>query len=1014
MKKTLYLVLTALSITLIFAPNTLAQDSPQWHLPDGAKMRLGKGEANEIAYSPDGTKLAVASAIGIWIYDAQTGEELNLITGKISSNTSIGFTLDGNLLVNDIGNRNLSLWDMNTGMHRHTFPLHNYYNTKVSAFSPDGKLLASLFPGPVIRLWDTESGMEIYPIARVSGFPHAITFSTDGRTLAGVFAGGFGENYLFLWDVDTGHVLHLIEHTDRFNCLAFSPDGKMIATGSADRSVRLWDVESGVELQSKRRHKDAVNKLAFSPDGKTLASSSMDNVIRIWRVLERLERHEITSLTNNINHLTFSPDSQTLVSASWDGTIHLWDVFSGKQKFTINGHVNPIESVAFSHDGNKLVSGGQDEVMCLWDANTGIERHNLSAHTDYINSVAFSPEGYTIASGSEDGTMRLWDAHTGREKHTLIDVHGVVKSVAFSSDRKTVAGATIHQKPNRPSAYSRTSNISLFDVETGTALRTITAYNAPAPPGGNPDMHSSPVRSIAFSPNGNMLATGSYDKTIRLWNVQTGTHLRLLAERVGTVKSLSFSSDGITLAGVNYSGDIYLWNVASGAQSTPTAVSAECVAFSPDGTTLAIGGWNGTVHLWDVDSSMELHTFAGHHKSVYSIAFSADGSTLASGSSDGTVLLWDLTPRMPTNTTVSLSPMSVESPIVGEQLTLSINIGGGQNVAGYQATVHFDPATLRYVESRNGDYLPDTAYVIPTVVDGDRIMLAATSFGEESHNDGALATITFAVVATKASTVSLSDVLLTDSVGNSTKPKIIASTEITEPMFLPEDVNEDDVVNILDLVFIAGNFGKTGKNAADVNRDGVVNIVDLTLVAAAIGDADYAAPVLQFQNQAATFTRGIRFRDQEIAPTRGIRYRDQELTPTRTDVTAWLKEARSLNLSDPDFQRGILVLESLLKAFTPKETALLPNYPNPFNPETWIPYQLATPADVSISIYTADGKLIRQLNLGHLPVGIYQHRSRAAHWDGKNAQGEPVASGVYFYTFSAEQFTATRKMLIRK
>ncbi|MDE0482857.1 MAG: T9SS type A sorting domain-containing protein [Candidatus Poribacteria bacterium] len=134
----------------------------------------------------------------------------------------------------------------------------------------------------------------------------------------------------------------------------------------------------------------------------------------------------------------------------------------------------------------------------------------------------------------------------------------------------------------------------------------------------------------------------------------------------------------------------------------------------------------------------------------------------------------------------------------------------------------------------------------------------------------------------------------------------------------------------------------------------------------------------------------------------------------RGSVEKWLKEAQQLNLSEPAFQRGILVLEQLLAAFTPKETALLPNYPNPFNPETWIPYQLATPADVHISIYTADGKLVRQLGLGHLPVGIYHHRSRAAHWDGKNALGEPVASGVYFYTFSAGQFTATRKMLIRK
>ena len=131
-------------------------------------------------------------------------------------------------------------------------------------------------------------------------------------------------------------------------------------------------------------------------------------------------------------------------------------------------------------------------------------------------------------------------------------------------------------------------------------------------------------------------------------------------------------------------------------------------------------------------------------------------------------------------------------------------------------------------------------------------------------------------------------------------------------------------------------------------------------------------------------------------------------------MESWLREARQMNLSDPAFQRGILILEQLLTALTPKETVLLPNYPNPFNPETWIPYQLAESADVSISIYAADGRLIRTLDFGHQSVGLYESRSRAAYWDGRNALGEPVASGVYFYTLTAGDFTATRKMLISK
>ena len=203
---------------------------------------------------------------------------------------------------------------------------------------------------------------------------------------------------------------------------------------------------------------------------------------------------------------------------------------------------------------------------------------------------------------------------------------------------------------------------------------------------------------------------------------------------------------------------------------------------------------------------------------------------------------------------------------------------------------------------------------------------------------------------------------------------------------LPVDVNGDSVVNIQDLVLVAANFGETGENVADVNGDGVVNIIDLTLVAAELGNTA-AAPSLH----------------ASVLKT---------LSPA--DVQDWLQSAQQVNLTDVTFQRGILFLEQLLAALTPKKTALLPNYPNPFNPETWIPYHLAEPAEVTLAIHAADGRLIRTLTLGSQPAGMYQSRSRAAHWDGRNEVGESVASGIYFYTLTAGDFTATKKMLIRK
>ena len=364
----------------------------------------------------------------------------------------------------------------------------------------------------------------------------------------------------------------------------------------------------------------------------------------------------------------------------------------------------------------------------------------------------------------------------------------------------------------------------------------------------------------------------------------------------------------------------------------------------------------------------------------------ADSGTSEDGTGDGTVVK-DNTDNDTGNRsdTVSLLPMSLPSPNIGQQLKLSLKITNGESVAGYQATVQFDNTALRYVEGRNSDYLPDGTFFVPPILDGNLVKLNAASVAGESKGNGTLAMLTFEVIAVKASTLTLSDVLLSNSTGETFAPQI-ENAEITEPTKLKGDVNGDGTVNIGDLVLVASNLGQTGSNAADINGDGQVNIADLVLVAGALGTSA-SAPSLHSQTLEML---------------------------TATDVKQWLSAAQRLNLTDMHSQRGILFLQQLLVALTPKETALLPNFPNPFNPETWIPYHLAKGADVTLHIYAMNGALVRTLTLGHQAAGMYQSRSRAAYWDGKNPFGEPVASGAYFYTLTAGDFTATRKMLIQK
>ena len=259
-------------------------------------------------------------------------------------------------------------------------------------------------------------------------------------------------------------------------------------------------------------------------------------------------------------------------------------------------------------------------------------------------------------------------------------------------------------------------------------------------------------------------------------------------------------------------------------------------------------------------------------------------------------------PTATTDATLSIVPSPAPSPAIGEQLTLSLNIADGEKVAAFQATVQFDGTALRYISSAIGDYLPAGAFPLPVNSSGNTVTLGGVSLAGESNGDGTLATITFEVIDVKESTLTLSDVLLSDSAETASRPQV-EDGQIVEAPQLKEDVNGDGVVNILDLVRVASSLGESGKNGADVNGDGIVNILDLVRVAGALGNTA-AAP--------------------------SAWYRDLKIAPTRADVAQWLAQAQTLDLTDSTSQRGVLFLKQLLAALTPKETTLLPNYPNPF------------------------------------------------------------------------------------
>ena len=445
----------------------------------------------------------------------------------------------------------------------------------------------------------------------------SVAFSPDGRFLATSHANGEVRR----WKAPNGIQVSIYRgHSNWARSVAYSPDGKTLASGSRDETIKLWDIASGYCLQTFQGHSESVRSVAYSPDGKTLASGSNDRTIKLWNIssgkcLQTLQAHG-----NWVRSVAYSPDGKTLASGSDDRTIKFWDIRSGDCLQTLLEHSDSVRSVAYSPDGKILASGSRDHTIKLWDTGSGKCLHTLLGHSNLVWSVAYSPDGKTLVSSSYDKTIKLWDACSGECLQTLWADENSVRSVAYSPDGKTLASGSYDQ------------TIKFWDVGSGYCLRTLKGY-------------SNSVRSVAYSPNGKTLAYGSDDTTIKLWDVGSGYCLRTLQGHSNSVRSVAYSPDCKTLASGSYDRTIKIWDVHSGACLQTLeghSNSVRSVAYSPDCTTLASGSYDRSIKIWDVRSGACLQTFQGHSDSVRSVAYSPDGKTLASGSNDYTIKLWNI------------------------------------------------------------------------------------------------------------------------------------------------------------------------------------------------------------------------------------------------------------------------------------------------------------------------------------------------------------------------------------
>jgi WD40 repeat protein len=592
-------------------------------LPAGAFMRLGSqrlrqgGQVTAIAWSPDGQWVASGGhdhAVLLW--DAATGKEIRRIKHR-SDVRHVAISPDGTLGASVDRFGQLLLWETLTGK---ILRQSNMDDNAPVVFATNGKRFASINNEGLACLVETASGEEVR-VFKSAGLQRPVVclaWSRDGKLLATADT----LNTINLFDTLGGKVRHSWKHPGKVECLSFAPEGKLLATAGQDKKVYLWDTASGQESSRLEGHQAIIRGLDWSPDGKLLATASEDRTARLWDAMMGMEVLKFPGHQALVACVAFAADGKRLASggAGKDNSVRLWEAGTGKEIISFDNHSGVVAIVALVAGGKKFLTAATDEVVRLWDRDTGKLVGQFAVPHSRPKALAVTPDGKLLAAGGGDGSARLLELPSGKVLKQFVAPSSIY-SVGISPDGKWLVSCGMNNKT------------LLWNVATEQSRELKHPLEL--------------VSAVAFSPDSKRLCTGANKGLLRLWDTGTGQELGRLSGHKGSLERIAFSPDGKLLGSISADSTARIWDANTGKEMRllQKLNYGSAIAFSADGRMMATGGQDQLIRLWEVATGKQRAVLDGHRGLVAGLVFLPGGRTLLSGAADSTALCWDLAGR---------------------------------------------------------------------------------------------------------------------------------------------------------------------------------------------------------------------------------------------------------------------------------------------------------------------------------------------------------------------------------